>query len=46
MFVGMWSFSSVKTGKKQDVERVFNDCAMMTICEMWRNDETSTIKVR
>lgn len=31
VFIGMRSFSFVKTGKEQDVERVFNDCTVMTI---------------
>jgi hypothetical protein len=37
VFVGMrervGGFFFVKTRKKQDVERVFNDCAVMAICK-------------
>ena len=41
MFVGMRErirvFFFVKRRKEQDVERVFNDCAVMAICEGFGN---------
>ena len=34
----------MKTRKKQDVKRVFNDCAVMAICKGSRDNGASMIK--